>query len=73
MTKKGTEHLKETKQEWKAAKPGHLPRLTFWPITLAAGLVFFFWGFITSVIISIAGLTAIAAALYGWIGEFNDE
>ncbi|MEJ2053239.1 MAG: DUF3040 domain-containing protein [Calditrichaceae bacterium] len=60
-------------RNWAPAKPEKLPRLTFWPIVLAAGVVFLFWGFITSIIISIVGFVVMALALYGWIGEFSDE
>jgi hypothetical protein len=73
MAKDNLKHFECTKQEWQPAKPEQLPRLTFWPIVLAAGVVFFFWGFITSVVISLVGLGAMATALYGWIEEFRDE
>ena len=59
-------------QEWALAKPEKLPRLTYWPIVLAGGILFFFWGFITSFIISIVGLLITAFALFGWIEEFSD-
>ncbi len=62
-----------SREKWFPAKPENLPRLTFWPIVLATGVVFFFWGFITSYIISLIGLGIMAVSLAGWIGEFSDE
>jgi hypothetical protein len=63
----------ETGNVWSSAKPEELPEFTFWPIILATGVVFFFWGFITSLIVSGAGLAIMGTAMFGWIGEFGDE
>jgi len=60
-------------QEENLAKPEKLPEPTFWPITLSVGLVFFFWGFVTSLIISGLGLVLGGIAIAGWIGELANE
>ena len=54
-----------------SAKPEKLPKPTFWPIFLAFSVIFFFWGFITSIIISGVGLLMIGISIYGWIMEFK--
>lgn len=56
-----------------AAQPEKLPEPTFWPITLAAGLMFLFWGFTTSLIISGLGFIIVVIAIIGWIGDLGDE
>jgi len=60
-------------REENLAKPEKLPEPTFWPITLSVGVVFFFWGFVTSLIISGLGLVVLGIALAGWIGELANE
>ena len=54
------------------AVPEKIPSSTYWPIILALGVTFFFWGFVTSVIISGVGLVAMGFALAGWIGDLNN-
>lgn len=61
------------KRKENLAKPEKLPEPTFWPITLSVGAVFFFWGFVTSLIISGLGLVVMGIALAGWIGELANE
>ncbi len=61
------------KRESTPAKPEKLPEPTFWPITLAVGVVFLFWGLITSLIISGLGLVVVGIAIAGWIGELANE
>jgi hypothetical protein len=67
--------LKQITEEYElsTAVPEKLPGSTFWPITLALGVIFFFWGFITSLILSGVGLVAIGFAVAGWIGDMNNE
>jgi hypothetical protein len=62
---------KEYGYQLSPAKPEHLPKPTLWPITLAFGLIFFFWGFLTSLIISGVALVVIIIGIYGWIEEFK--
>jgi hypothetical protein len=53
--------------------PEELPTPTFWPIVMASGVLFFFWGFLTSIFIWAAGCIVIGIAAAGWIAEFKDE
>ena len=55
------------------ALPEKLPAPTFWPVTLAFGVIFFFWGFITSLIITGVGLVITGFSIAGWIGDMNNE
>ena len=65
--------LKEIQNEYELtpAVPEKIPPSTYWPIILALGVIFFFWGFVTSIIISGVGLVAMGFSLAGWIGELN--
>jgi hypothetical protein len=40
---------------------------------LALSVVFFFWGFITSLIISGVGLITMGVSIWGWIGDLVNE
>ncbi len=51
--------------------PEKLPKATFWPIFLAFSVIFFFWGFITSFIITLVGLSLIGISIFGWIMELK--
>jgi hypothetical protein len=53
------------------AVPQKLPKPTFWPVFTAFSVILFFWGFITSFIISIAGVISLGVSLYGWIMELK--
>lgn len=55
------------------ADPQVIPQSTFWPITLAFGVMFIIWGLITSLIITGVGLLLSAFAIVGWINDMNDE
>lgn len=54
-------------------KPVNLPELTFWPFMLAWGVLFFFWGLITSLIITGVGVVLMAVSVTGWVQELNHE
>ena len=62
---------KEYGYELSTAEPRELPKPTIWPITFAFGLVFFFWGFLTSFIISGVAMIVVIIGLMGWIQEFK--
>ena len=62
----------ETEYELSPAVPQKLPSSTYWPIILALGVIFFFWGFVTSLIITGVGFAAMGISLAGWIGELNN-
>ena len=59
--------------EWQPSKPEQLPAPTFWPIVLALGIIFLFWGFMTSLIFSGLGVLVMGTALAGWIGDLRHE
>jgi hypothetical protein len=70
------ERMKEIiskEKELNPAVPEKLPDSTFWPITLAFGVVFLFWGLITNLILTGVGLVAIGFSVAGWIGNMNHE
>ena len=69
------EQLKELSKEYELnpAVPEELPKPTFWPVMTAFSAVFFFGGFITSLIISGVGIVFLGISITGWIGEFNNE
>jgi hypothetical protein len=58
---------------WHLAKPEVLPRATYWPAVMALGIVFVFWGIVTTLAISVMGLALTAVALGGWIRELRNE
>jgi len=53
--------------------PEEMPDLTFWPFMLAFGVLFFFWGMITSLIITGIGILIIIVSVAGWIQDLNHE
>jgi len=59
--------------ELNPAVPEELPHSSYWPIMLAFSVVFFFWGFITSLIISGVGLVTMGFSIWGWIGDLVNE
>ncbi len=50
-----------------------LPEPTYWPITLAFGLMLLLWGIVTSYIISIVGFVITVIALRGWIHDIRKD
>ncbi len=59
--------------DWNTAKPDLIPRPSFWPAGMAFGITFFFWGFVTSLVLILVGLAVITVSLVGWIGEMRHE
>ena len=55
------------------ADPQEMPVPTYWPVVLAFGVLFVFWGLITSFYITGVGLIISAVAIAGWIIELNHE
>ncbi len=53
--------------------PGIIPEPTIWPIGLAFGILFIFWGFIASLGLSIAGIIIFGISLAGWIADLKPE
>lgn len=62
---------KEYGYDLSPAQPQDLPKPTLWPIVFAFGIIFFFWGFLTSIIISGVALAVMVTGLAGWISEFK--
>jgi hypothetical protein len=58
---------------WEKAKPEILPRPTYWPFFLAMGLVFLFWGLLTTWVVLLAGILIFVTALAGWINQLRHE
>lgn len=63
----------EARAGWRTAPPETLPRPTYWPIVMALGIVFLFWGTQVSYYVSGVGLLLCSLALAGWIGELRRE
>lgn len=53
------------------ADPQIIPEPTIWPIGLAFGVLFVFWGLIASLGLTIAGLIVTAVSLTGWIADLK--
>jgi hypothetical protein len=59
--------------DWSTPQPARVPEPTYWPATLALGIVLLLWGVVTSVVISAVGLLVTVVALGGWIGAMRHE
>ena len=57
--------------DWERLPAAHLPRPTYWPVVLAVGIMFFAWGIVTTIAITVIGLVLFALGLGGWIGELR--
>ena len=55
------------------ADPQNMPEPTWWPVALAFGVLFIFWGLISTLYITGVGLIVTAVAIAGWIIELNHE
>jgi len=53
------------------AVPEKIPAPTIWPIGLAFGVLFIFWGFIASLGLTIAGIIITIVSLAGWIADLK--
>jgi hypothetical protein len=58
---------------WELLPDERLPRPNYFPAGLAMGTTFFFWGFITSLVILAVGVGLFIASLAGWITEIRRE
>ena len=61
-----------TEQEVKA-RPEVMPRPTYWPLIMAAALLFIGWGLISTWLLSAAGTIGFFIALTGWIKDLIYE
>ncbi len=51
--------------------PEKIPPPTIWPIGLAFGILFIFWGFIASLGLTFAGIIITIVSLAGWIADLK--
>jgi hypothetical protein len=59
--------------DWSVPLPTEIPRPTYVPATMAFGITFFLWGFVTSPVLLAVGLLVMVTALVGWIGEMRRD
>jgi hypothetical protein len=59
--------------DWSVPLPAEIPRPTYMPATMAFGITFFLWGFVTSPVLLGVGFLVMVAALVGWIGEMRRD
>ncbi len=57
--------------DWHKPLPEELPRPSFAPPILAAGLLLIFWGAVTSWIVTATGVVVAAVAAAHWIGQLR--
>lgn len=53
--------------------PETLPESSIWPISTAFGVMFLFWGFISSLGLSILGFLVLIVSISGWITELKPK
>ncbi|MFZ0454389.1 MAG: hypothetical protein WCE54_10205 [Ignavibacteriaceae bacterium] len=57
--------------ELNPAVPQKIPKSTYWPFILAFSVTLVFWGFATTIFISLVGLIILGFAIFGWIMELK--
>jgi hypothetical protein len=72
LSKSVSTNLPDTNSEWWMLPVEELPHPTYWPITMSLGIVFAFWGIVTSFIISGVGIILFIIALIGWLGDLRN-
>jgi hypothetical protein len=58
---------------WTRPTLDKLPRPTYWPVTLAFGVIFALGGIVTSYVVSLVGVGMVVVAIAGWVGELRHE
>jgi hypothetical protein len=58
---------------WSRPPPEHLVRPTYWPVALALGISFLFWGLVSSWIITAFGLLIAIVSLANWVAELRHD
>ncbi|HTX89166.1 MAG TPA: hypothetical protein VMC08_09275, partial [Bacteroidales bacterium] len=53
--------------EARPAVPQEVPEQTYWPVMAAAGVLFFFFGLLTTLIVTGIGIVFMAISFAGWI------
>ena len=62
----------QLKPGWEPLPMEELPQPTYWPVIMALGITFIFWGVATSYIVSYFGIVIFFIALIGWIGDLRN-
>jgi hypothetical protein len=70
---KGAEAEDEMPPGWFTLPVEELPRPTYWPVTMALGIVFLLGGIIISFAVSVVGLALVGTGLAGWLRELHYE
>lgn len=60
-------------QGWSRPQPDTVPRPTFMPAVTAVGVTCIFWGFVTSMLITLLGMVLFGIGVGGWIRELRNE
>jgi hypothetical protein len=55
------------------ADPDKIPGPTFWPVFTAFGVLFIFWGLITSFILFAVGIIVTGISISGWVSDLNNS
>jgi hypothetical protein len=58
---------------WSLPKPEVIPRATYWPVLLAGGVSFVFWGLISDIWIFGTGLILTIMSMIGWVNDLLNE
>ncbi|HWE60281.1 MAG TPA: hypothetical protein VHB98_01080 [Chloroflexota bacterium] len=59
--------------DWSAPQPEYLIKPTYWPMVLALGIMFIFWGLTSSLVITGMGAILFILAIAYWIGELRHD
>lgn len=58
---------------WTTPQPATLPRPTYWPVVMAAGIVLMMGAILTSWAVAVLGALLFIISLAGWIRDLLDE
>jgi hypothetical protein len=56
---------------WSVPCPEHIPRPTFAPVVIAASVMCIFWGFVTTILITLLGVVLFAIGIRIWLEELR--
>ena len=57
--------------DWHKPRPEHLPRPSYAPPIMAAGITCILWGAVTAWMVSVLGVALVALASVQWIGSLR--
>lgn len=72
LSNSSSTNVPATTSDWWVLPDEELPHPTYWPVTFALGIMFSFWGIITSFLLSAVGIILLIVALVGWLGDLRD-